>query len=42
MVRLTLMDNASALFRDLHSKTVMKYKVLLITSIIPKVLKGSD
>ncbi|KAH0863665.1 hypothetical protein HID58_080876 [Brassica napus] len=42
MVRLTLMDNASSLFRDLHSKTVMKYKVVLITSINPRVLKGSD
>ncbi|CAF2107922.1 unnamed protein product [Brassica napus] len=41
MVRLTLMDNASSLFRDLHSKTVMKYKVVLITSINPRVLKGT-
>ncbi|KAF3511630.1 hypothetical protein F2Q69_00006667 [Brassica cretica] len=40
MVRLTLLDNASSLFRDLHSKTVMKYKVVLITSINPRVLKG--
>ncbi|CAN7057635.1 unnamed protein product [Brassica oleracea var. botrytis] len=40
MVRLTLMDNASSLFRDLHSKTVMKYKVVLITSINPRVLKA--
>ncbi|CAN6822541.1 unnamed protein product [Brassica oleracea] len=40
MVRLTLMDNASALFTDLHSKTVMKYKVVLITSINPRVLEG--
>ncbi|CAN6895369.1 unnamed protein product [Brassica oleracea] len=40
MVRLTLMDNASSLFRDLHSKTVMKYKVVLITSINQRVLKA--
>ncbi|CAF1928899.1 unnamed protein product [Brassica oleracea var. botrytis] len=41
MVRLTLMDNVSAWFRDLHSKTVMKYIFVLITSINPRVLKGS-
>ncbi|KAL0813334.1 hypothetical protein Bca101_069777 [Brassica carinata] len=36
MARLTLMDNASALFRDLHRMSVMKYKVVLITSINPR------
>ncbi|KAG2268286.1 hypothetical protein Bca52824_062841 [Brassica carinata] len=40
MARLTLMDNASALFRDLHRMSVMKYKVVLITSINPRVCKG--
>ncbi|CAF1934011.1 unnamed protein product [Brassica napus] len=37
MVRLTIMDNVSAQFRDLHSMTVMKYKVVIITSINPRV-----
>ncbi|KAG2304824.1 hypothetical protein Bca52824_033475 [Brassica carinata] len=37
MVRLKIMDNASALFRDLHCRTVMKYKVVIITSINPRV-----
>ncbi|KAG2255331.1 hypothetical protein Bca4012_092174 [Brassica carinata] len=40
MVQLTLMDNAYALFRDLHRMSVMKYKVALITSINPRVCKG--
>nr|VDC84422.1 unnamed protein product [Brassica rapa] len=40
MVRLTIMDNVSAQFRDLHSMTVMKYKVVIITSINPRVFKG--
>ncbi|CAN6841262.1 unnamed protein product, partial [Brassica oleracea] len=42
MVRLTLMDNVAAQFRDLHSMTVMKYKVVLITSINPRVFKGNN
>ncbi|CAN6878834.1 unnamed protein product [Brassica oleracea] len=42
MFRLTLMDNASALFRDLHRMSVMKYKVVLITSINPRVCKGNN
>ncbi|WZZ57505.1 hypothetical protein YC2023_057612 [Brassica napus] len=42
MARLTLMDNASALFRDLHRMSVMKYKVVLITSINPRVCKGNN
>ncbi|CAN7136003.1 unnamed protein product, partial [Brassica rapa subsp. narinosa] len=40
MARLTIMDNVSAQFRDLHSMTVMKYKVVIITSINPTVFKG--
>ncbi|CAN6821578.1 unnamed protein product, partial [Brassica oleracea] len=42
MVRLTLMDNASALFRDLHRMSIMKYKVVFITSINPRVCKGNN
>ncbi|KAL0824224.1 hypothetical protein Bca101_047901 [Brassica carinata] len=40
IVRLTLMDNVAAQCRNLHSMTVMKYKVVLITSINPRVFKG--
>ncbi|CAF1892043.1 unnamed protein product [Brassica napus] len=40
--RLTLMDNVAVQFRDLHSMTVMKYKVVLITSINPRVFKGNN
>ncbi|KAG5400186.1 hypothetical protein IGI04_014793, partial [Brassica rapa subsp. trilocularis] len=40
MVRLTIMDNVCAQFRDLHSMTVMKYKVVIFTSINPTVFKG--
>ncbi|KAG2255707.1 hypothetical protein Bca52824_075001 [Brassica carinata] len=36
-VRLTLMDNASSLFRDLHCRTYMKYEVVIIASINPRV-----
>ncbi|KAL0649962.1 hypothetical protein Bca4012_092653 [Brassica carinata] len=39
-VRLTLMDNASSLFRDLHCRTYMKYEVVIIASINPRVCKG--
>ncbi|KAG2285801.1 hypothetical protein Bca52824_045405 [Brassica carinata] len=39
-VRLTLIDNASALFRDLHCRTYMKYEVIIIISINPRVCKG--
>ncbi|CAN6886387.1 unnamed protein product, partial [Brassica oleracea] len=42
MVRLTIMDNVSAQFRDLHSMTVMKYKVVIITSINPRVFKCNN
>ncbi|KAL0671025.1 hypothetical protein Bca4012_033729 [Brassica carinata] len=40
-VRLTLIDNASALFRDLHCRTYMKYEVIIIISINPRVCKGN-
>ncbi|WZZ78510.1 hypothetical protein YC2023_099082 [Brassica napus] len=40
-VRLTLMDNASSLFRDLHCRTYMKYEVVIIASINPRVCKGN-
>ncbi|KAG2251239.1 hypothetical protein Bca52824_081375 [Brassica carinata] len=39
-VRLTLMDNASALFRELHCRTNLKHEVVIITSINPRVCKG--
>ncbi|CAF2042043.1 unnamed protein product [Brassica rapa] len=31
-----------AQFRDLHSMTIMKYKVVIITSINPRVFKGNN
>ncbi|WZZ34411.1 hypothetical protein YC2023_017812 [Brassica napus] len=40
-VRLILMDNASALFRELHCRTDLKHEVVIITSINPKVCKGN-
>ncbi|CAN6972621.1 unnamed protein product [Brassica rapa subsp. trilocularis] len=40
IVRLVITDNASALFRDMHIKSVMRYKVLLITSVNARVIKG--
>ncbi|CAN6914318.1 unnamed protein product, partial [Brassica oleracea] len=39
-VRLTPMDNASALFRELHCRTYLKHEVVIITSINPRVCKG--
>lgn len=34
MVRLTILDSASALFRDLHSMTAMEYKLYSLQASI--------
>ncbi|KAL0737583.1 hypothetical protein Bca4012_013793 [Brassica carinata] len=40
MVKLTLWENEASLFRQLQSKSNRKYKVVLVTSIIPNICKG--
>ncbi|CAG7885054.1 unnamed protein product, partial [Brassica rapa] len=39
VVRLTILDKEAAHFRELQSMTNMKYKVVVITSINPRLLK---
>ncbi|KAH0938958.1 hypothetical protein HID58_006419 [Brassica napus] len=39
-VRLVISDNASSLFRDMYIKSVIKYRVILITSVNPRLIKG--